>query len=53
MLSEGREQVLEHHRQGNSTSNSKSKVRWAGDDVMYFETGQGSALSADAHHGVD
>jgi ethanolamine ammonia-lyase large subunit len=24
-----------------------------GDDVMYFETGQGSALSADAHHGVD
>ena len=25
----------------------------AGDDVMYFETGQGSALSADAHHGVD
>jgi ethanolamine ammonia-lyase large subunit len=25
----------------------------AGDDVMYFETGQGSALSAGAHHGVD
>jgi ethanolamine ammonia-lyase large subunit len=24
-----------------------------GDDVMYFETGQGSALSANAHHGVD
>ncbi len=24
-----------------------------GDIVMYFETGQGSALSADAHHGVD
>ena len=24
-----------------------------GQDVMYFETGQGSALSADAHHGVD
>ena len=24
-----------------------------GDDCMYFETGQGSALSADAHHGVD
>ena len=23
------------------------------DAVMYFETGQGSALSADAHHGVD
>jgi ethanolamine ammonia-lyase large subunit len=24
-----------------------------GVNVMYFETGQGSALSADAHHGVD
>jgi len=47
MLREGREQVLEHHRQ------RKSKTRWAGDDVMYFETGQGSALSAEANHGVD
>src|SRR5208282_4218455 len=45
MLREGREQVLEHHRQRD--------IRWAGDDVMYFETGQGSALSAEAHHGVD
>ena len=25
----------------------------AGNNVMYFETGQGSALSAHAHHGVD
>lgn len=24
-----------------------------GDDVMYFETGQGSVLSANAHHGID
>ena len=24
-----------------------------GDNVMYFETGQGSALSAQAHHGLD
>ena len=24
-----------------------------GNNVMYFETGQGSSLSADAHHGVD
>jgi ethanolamine ammonia-lyase large subunit len=45
MLREGREQVLEHHRQRDT--------RWAGNDVMYFETGQGSALSAEAHHGVD
>ena len=27
--------------------------RGVGDNVMYFETGQGSALSAEAHHGVD
>src|ERR1700686_65833 len=47
MLREGREQVLEHHRQRNTN------VRWAGDDMMYFETGQGSALSAEAHHGID
>jgi ethanolamine ammonia-lyase large subunit len=25
----------------------------AGNNVMYFETGQGSALSAGAHHGID
>src|SRR5207244_7866073 len=47
MLLEGRQQVLEHHRQRNGN------IRWAGDDVMYFETGQGSALSAEAHHGLD
>jgi ethanolamine ammonia-lyase large subunit len=45
MLREGREQVLEHHAQRD--------VSWKGADVMYFETGQGSALSAGAHHGVD
>jgi ethanolamine ammonia-lyase large subunit len=45
MLREGRERVLEHHR--------AREVRWVGDNVMYFETGQGSALSAEAHHGVD
>jgi ethanolamine ammonia-lyase large subunit len=41
MLTEARAQALELHR-GN-----------VGDNVMYFETGQGSALSAGAHHGVD
>jgi ethanolamine ammonia-lyase large subunit len=45
MLREGRERVLEHHRERD--------VEWKGDNVMYFETGQGSALSAEAHHGVD
>src|ERR1700757_1998312 len=45
MLREGRERVLEHHRQ--------SDVDWKGGNLMYFETGQGSALSAEGHHGVD
>ena len=45
LLREGHEQVLEQRRNRN--------VAWTGDNVMYFETGQGSALSADAHHGVD
>src|SRR6202163_371520 len=45
MLREGHEQIQEHHRQRD--------VRWVGDNAMYFETGQGSALSAEAHHGVD
>ncbi|RJF75527.1 ethanolamine ammonia-lyase subunit EutB [Rhodopseudomonas palustris] len=31
----------------------KLKRGTVGDNVMYFETGQGSALSAGAHHGVD
>jgi ethanolamine ammonia-lyase large subunit len=30
-----------------------AQKRVPGPNVMYFETGQGSALSADAHHGVD
>src|SRR6202142_1431704 len=45
MLREGQAQVLEHHRQRD--------VAWKGEQLMYFETGQGSALSAEAHHGVD
>jgi ethanolamine ammonia-lyase large subunit len=45
LLREGREKVLEHHR--------GRDAGWVGDQVMYFETGQGSALSAGAHHGVD
>ena len=45
LLREGRQRVLEHH--------ARRDVAWVGSDVMYFETGQGSALSADAHHGVD
>jgi ethanolamine ammonia-lyase large subunit len=45
MMREGRERVLEHHRERD--------VEWKGENLMYFETGQGSALSAEAHHGVD
>ena len=45
MLREGRERVLDHH--------ASREDRWVGTNVMYFETGQGSALSAEAHHGVD
>lgn len=45
MLKEGRERVLESHQ--------TRDVNWVGNQVMYFETGQGSALSAEAHHGVD
>jgi ethanolamine ammonia-lyase large subunit len=41
MLEEGRDAALSLHR------------GTLGDNVMYFETGQGSALSANAHHGVD
>ena len=44
-LGEGRERVLEHHR--------TRDIRWKGSQSMYFETGQGSALSAEAHHGID
>ena len=46
MLREARAQALELHR-----GDFFDHVR--GDNVMYFETGQGSALSAKAHHGVD
>jgi ethanolamine ammonia-lyase large subunit len=45
LLRSGREQILEQHRERD--------IDWVGQDVMYFETGQGSALSAEAHHGVD
>ncbi|HET9282683.1 MAG TPA: ethanolamine ammonia-lyase subunit EutB [Candidatus Angelobacter sp.] len=81
MLREGRERVLQHHRDrdirssghraidksesaGPSMDHSGQKPAAKGQEpqancqlpvanCMYFETGQGSALSADAHHGVD
>ena len=45
MLKEGREEVMEDHR--------RRDVSWVGENLMYFETGEGSALSAEAHQGVD
>ena len=45
LLREGQERVREHHR--------GRDVAWVGEQAMYFETGQGSALSAEAHRGVD
>jgi ethanolamine ammonia-lyase large subunit len=81
MLREGRERVLEHHKdRGIGKSGHRSFEPGTNDtrnpnqireepiakrqepkanchlpiaNCMYFETGQGSALSADAHHGVD
>ena len=63
MLREGRERVMEHHRNrgmgssgdrviGNPES-QEPKAKSQKPNVMYFETGQGSALSAEAHHGID
>ena len=45
MLQEGRERVLEGHLARDAGS--------AGRQVTYFETGQGSSLSAEAHRGID
>jgi ethanolamine ammonia-lyase large subunit len=45
LLREGRQRVRESHEQ--------REVEWVGEQVMYFETGQGSALSAEAHRGID
>lgn len=39
-------------REGRAAAMSQGRGM-VGDNVMYLETGQGSALSANAHHGVD
>ncbi|MEI4474099.1 ethanolamine ammonia-lyase subunit EutB [Frigidibacter sp. MR17.24] len=39
-------------REANEAARSLNRGT-VGDNVMYFETGQGAPLSADAHHGVD
>jgi ethanolamine ammonia-lyase large subunit len=45
LLREAREAALAQH--------ASNPDRYVGNHVMYFETGQGSALSADSHEGVD
>jgi ethanolamine ammonia-lyase large subunit len=50
LLQEAREAALSLAR-GAMFDVDGTSVR--GDNVMYFETGQGSALSANAHHGCD
>jgi ethanolamine ammonia-lyase small subunit len=47
MLQEGYEAGLALHRGAHCADGT------IGNNVMYFETGQGSSLSANAHHGVD
>ena len=53
----GGQQELRHRPRAAGGGARRRRCRFAaarvGDNVMYFETGQGSALSADAHHGVD
>ena len=66
MLREGHECVLDHYSDRGvspliNTDNTDrrrsqgptAKSQEPHTNCMYFETGQGSALSADAHHGVD
>jgi ethanolamine ammonia-lyase large subunit len=63
MLREGRERVLEEHARRDINWTGERQTGGYGPtegppvadarQVMYFETGQGSALSAGAHHGVD
>jgi ethanolamine ammonia-lyase large subunit len=45
LLGEARQAVLAQHAGAPGT--------YVGQQAMYFETGQGSALSSEAHHGVD
>jgi ethanolamine ammonia-lyase large subunit len=46
LLAEGHDMARELKRGG-------IEAETGGDNIYYFETGQGSALSANAHHGVD
>ncbi len=44
--------TLDHLREANDAARALKRGT-IGQNVMYFETGQGSALSAGAHHGID
>lgn len=45
LLKEGRQAILESH--------VACPRNYIGNNVMYFETGQGSALSSESHHNID
>ena len=49
-----RQPIVRHRSQRCSMKRGHAaQERHPGANVMYFETGQGSALSANAHHGID
>jgi ethanolamine ammonia-lyase large subunit len=52
MLAEAQDAARQLKR-GASFKTGSGQDSVTGNNVMYFETGQGSALSANAHHGVD
>jgi ethanolamine ammonia-lyase large subunit len=43
----------EAYQAGRELNRGAANPNGGGSNIMYFETGQGSALSANAHHGVD
>jgi ethanolamine ammonia-lyase large subunit len=52
-----RDKILAHHDPQYEAASADHPITGSTDqpipNIMYFETGQGSALSAEAHHGVD
>jgi ethanolamine ammonia-lyase large subunit len=52
-----RDKILARHDEEHEAASADHPITGSPDqpipNVMYFETGQGSALSAEAHHGVD
>ena len=45
--------IDEAHQMARSLKRGGIGTETGGENIMYFETGQGSSLSANAHHGID